>query len=386
VKRIAPAVGLGVAAVVIVCMLIVARQPECWVRYVRALVQGPDVPLSFYQPRELVEGGNRPPAPRVAPALEMLNAGPLQEAADYAAKFDSNALIVTRHGHIVFERYWHGSDFNTLIDSQSFMRTLNAVLVGIAIDSRKIGWPDEPIGYLVPQWSHDPRGAITIRNLLQMSSGLAPAGARASFGTDIASEDLHRELVGTPGASWADQPADTDLVAMALERAAKERYAQYLSEALWRRLGAADGWLWLDRAGGMAHADCCLIARQGDWVRLGELLASGGRFEGDEVVTPKWVAQMLVPAKGNTSYGGSLKLKPGRASEAYALPGVFAVEGRGNRMWLVPSMSLVILRTGGALGGDWDDSRIPNLIIRGARDYVPPAPHPGDLRSLVPNH
>ena len=385
-KRIAPAVGMGVAAVLILCTLIVARQPQCWIRYVRALVQGPDVPLSFYQPRELVEGGNRAPAPRVAPALEMLNAGPLQEAADYAAKFDSNALIVTRHGHIVFERYWHGSDFNTLIDSQSFMRTLNAVLVGVALDARKIGWPDEPIGYLLPQWSHDPRGAITIRNLLQMSSGLAPAGARAPFATDIASEALHRRQVGTPGSSWADQPADTDLVAMALERAAQERYAEYLSDALWRRLGAADAWLWLDRPGGMAHADCCLVARQGDWVRLGELLAEGGRFEGDEVVAPKWVAQMLVPARGNSSYGSGLQLKPGKAAEAYALPGVFAVEGRGNRMWLVPSMSLVILRTGGALAGDWDDARIPNLIIRGARDYVPPAPRPGDLRSLVPNH
>jgi CubicO group peptidase (beta-lactamase class C family) len=383
VKRIAQ---WAAVAAVVVCVLMVARQPEGSVRYLRALVQGPDVPLSFYQPRELVEGGNRPAAPRVAPSLEMLNAGPLQEAADYAAKFDSNALIVTRHGHIVFERYWHDSDFDTLIDSQSFMRTLNAVLVGVAIDSRKIGWPDEPIGYLLPQWSRDPRGAITIRNLLQMSSGLAPVGARARFSTDIASEGLHRKLVGTPGSSWADQPADTDLVAMALERAAKERYAQYLSDALWRRLGAADAWLWLDRAGGMAHADCCLIARQGDWVRLGELLAEGGRFEGDEVVAPKWVALMLAPAKGNSSYGGGLKLKPGKSSEAYALPDVFAVEGRGNRMWLVPSMSLVILRTGGTLGGDWDDARIPNLIIRGARDYVPPAPRRGDLRSLVPNH
>jgi CubicO group peptidase (beta-lactamase class C family) len=209
---------------------------------------------------------------------------------------------------------------------------------------------------------------------------------RAPFGTDIASEDLHRKLVGTPASLWADQPADTDLVAMALERATQERYAQYLSDALWRRLGAANAWLWLDRAGGMAHADCCLIARQGDWVRLGELLASGGRFEGDEVVAPKWVAQMLVPAKANPSYGAGLKLKAGKSAEAYALPDVFEVEGRGNRMWLVPSMSLVILRTGGTLGGGWDDSRIPNLIIRGARDYVPSAPRPGDLRDLVPNH
>ena len=98
------------------------------------------MPLSFYQPRERVEGGNRPPAPRVAPALEIADRRPLQEAADYAAKSDSNALIVTRHGHIVFEQYWHGTEFDTLEDAQSFMRTLNAVLVGVAIiRARSVG-------------------------------------------------------------------------------------------------------------------------------------------------------------------------------------------------------------------------------------------------------
>ena len=386
---------LTAVAVVVVCMLLVAREPQFWKRYAWSLAQGPDLPLSFYEPRELVKGGNRPPAPRVAPSLEMLDAAALQAAADYADKYRSRALIVTRHGHIVFERYWQGTDFNTLVDSQSFMRTLNAVLVAIAIDQRKIGWPDEPIGYLIPEWSHDPRGAVTVRNLLQMSSGLAPggspavpwgAGARELFAPDVAGEYLQRKLVGTPGAIWADQPADAQLLSVAVERATKERYAEYLSEALWSRLGAADAWLWLDRTGGTAHADCCLLARQGDWVRLGELLASSGRFEGDEVIAPKWLSQLLAPAKGNPTYGAALKLKATNSSEAYAVPGVFEVEARGNRMWLVPSMELVILRTGERVGGGWDDSRIPNLIIRGARDYVPPQPRPGDLRSLVPNH
>jgi hypothetical protein len=50
-------------------------------------------------------------------------------------------------------------------------------------------------------------------------------------------------------------------------------------------------------------------------------------------------------------------------------------------------MALVILRTGSTLGGGWDDSRIPNLIIRGARDYVPAQARPGvNLRDLVPSH
>jgi CubicO group peptidase (beta-lactamase class C family) len=375
-------------AVVVVCMLAVAREPQFWKRYVRSLIQGPDVPLSFYEPRELLQGGNRPPAPRVAPALEMLDIAALQSAADYAAQFNSDALIVTRHGHIVFERYWHGTDFNTLVDSQSLIRPLNAVLVGIAITQRRIGWPDEPIGLFLPEWSHDPRGAITVRNLLQMSSGLEPDGPREQFGSDITAAYLQQKLVRKPGELWADQAVDSQLLALVIERATQQRYAQYLSVALWRRLGAADAWLWLDRSGGEAHADCCLLARQGDWVRLGELLANNGRFEGEEIVRPRWLPQVLSPTKGNPSYGMYVKLKADKtAAESYAAPDLFMVEGRGHRMWLVPSMSLVILRTGAAPGSSWDDSRIPNLIIRGARDRVPARVGPGvDIRSLVPNH
>ena len=61
----------------------------------------------------------------------------------------------------------------------------------------------------------------------------------------------------------------------------------------------------------------------------------------------------------------------------------------GNRLWLVPSLQIAILRTGHMPrgGGDWDDARIPNLIIHGARDYVPQQGQPAaDLSKLVPNH
>jgi hypothetical protein len=77
-------------------------------------------------------------------------------------------------------------------------------------------------------------------------------------------------------------------------------------------------------------------------------------------------------------------------SEPYAVDDVFVVEGNGgNRLWLVPSMHMAILRMGRLprQATDWDDSRIPNLIIRGARDYQPPAARPGaDISSIVPGH
>lgn len=388
-------------AIVVVALMVITREPQFWKRYGTALMHGSSVPLSFYQPRELVEGGNMPPAPRVSPALESLDAEALQKAADYAAGHNSRALIVTRHGHIVFERYWHGTGFDTLEDSQSFARTVTALLTGIAIGDRKIGWPDEPIGNFIPEWRNDPRGTITVRNLLQMSSGLGATGpaaspwsalARERFGPDVISEDLSQTLVARPGETWLDQPADPQLLSLVIERAAKQRYAQYLSEGLWRRIGAADAWGWLDRAGGSVHADCCLLVRQGDWIRVGELLVNNGRYQGDEIVPPGWVAQMLLPTKGNPSYGAYVRVKTGTtAGEPYALPDVFAVEGRGHRMWVVPSLQMVILRTGDSPGApgnaSFEETRIPNLIIRGARDYVPQQARPGvDLKSLVPNH
>jgi hypothetical protein len=366
------------------------RDPIYWKRFVTALSHGGgELPLSFYEPRQLVAGGNVPPAPRVSPELESLDPRPLNEAARYAQRYGTHALIVTRHGHIVFEEYWSGTKFDTLEDSQGFSRTLTALLIGIAISDRKIGWPDEPIGNFIAQWSNDPRGKITVRNLLQMSSGLSPATPDARFTTDVLKATLKARLAGKPGEIWAERAADPQLLALVIERATKEKYADYLSEALWRRLGAADAWLWMDREGGTPHADCCMLVRQGDWIRLGELLATNGRYQGDEIVAPGWIPQMLLPAKGNANYGSYLRLGVTEsASEPYAAPDAFLVSSGGYRLWVVPSMQLVILRTGPALiGAGWDDSHIPNLIIRGGRDFTPAQARPGSqLKALVPNH
>ena len=70
--------------------------------------------------REKVAGGDSPPAPRVAPETEQLEPAALEAAARYAGAHRSLALIVSRHDHIVFERYWQGTDFDTPADAQSF--------------------------------------------------------------------------------------------------------------------------------------------------------------------------------------------------------------------------------------------------------------------------
>ncbi|MGH8211040.1 MAG: serine hydrolase, partial [Steroidobacteraceae bacterium] len=212
------------------------------------------------------------------------------------------------------------------------------------------------------------------------------------LGSDVIAAHLAEPLASKPGSTWAEQSADPQLLALVLERATGMRYAELVSQALWRRIGASDAWLWLDRPGGTAHADCCMLARQGDWIRLAQLLIKDGNYRGDEVIRPGWIARMLVPAQGNASFGSYVRLGKGNVAgtEPYAIDDVFLVESKGgNRLWLVPSMQMAILRMGHLprRAADWDDARIPNLIIRAARDYLPPQGRPGgDLSKLVPGH
>jgi CubicO group peptidase (beta-lactamase class C family) len=374
-------------AVVVAAVLVIAREPLYWLRRLNLPVHASgELPQSSYAPRVVVQGGNQPPAPRESPVAEQLDAAALQAAADYAERQQSRALIVTRHGYIVFEKYWQGSNLDTVVESAGLGRVVAALATGVAISDRKIGWPDEPIGYLIPAWSKDPRGEITVRNLLQMSSGLG--SSTSQYSTNIIGRYLDLPSEAPPGTRWLDQGVDPDLLAYVIQKATGQPYAQYLSQAIWARIGAGDASLWLDGPGGDAHVDAGFFARQGDWLRVAELLLQNGNYQGDEVIVPRWVPQLLQPVKSNPNYGSYVRLSthPAPGMSPYATEDVFVVEGGGNRLWLVPSLQIAILRTGGPPASDWDDGRIPNLVIRGARDFVPAARPGADIRPLVPNH
>ncbi len=362
--------------------------PSLWTAYLQALSRRSAV---IYQPRDTIAGGHQPAAPRVLPGSELLDARALEEAARYAGDHGAQALIVSRHDHIVFERYWRGTSFGTFIDAGALTPLLVALATGNAISHRRIGWPDEPLGVILPEWADDPRGAITVRDLLRFSSGLATAGS-GDNPLDLAASLMTRPLTAPPGSRRLEQPSDPQLMALVLERATRERYARFVSETIWRPIGAGDAWMWLDHPGGAAHADCCMISQQGDWIRIGELLLRDGNYRGDELMRPGWVAAMRSPGKNAPDFGMFVRVagRPAPGRETYAARDAFVAGGaEGNRLWIVPSMGIVILRTGSATTGEpgWDDARIPNLVIRGARDFLPPSALPGaDLSSIVPGH
>jgi CubicO group peptidase (beta-lactamase class C family) len=129
----------------------------------------------------------------------------------------------------------------------------------------------------------------------------------------------------------------------------------------------------------MVHADCCMWASIRDMVRVGEMLLNKGVFNGKQILPEGWVDEMIVPSKANVNYGMQIWLgneytqyRPYDSrleafsnihNEPYKTEDVFYMDGLGKqRLYMVPSKSLVILRTGDN-SREWDDSMLPNLFI-----------------------
>jgi CubicO group peptidase (beta-lactamase class C family) len=118
---------------------------------------------------------------------------------------------------------------------------------------------------------------------------------------------------------------------------------------------------------GAVRASCCMTARLGDWMRVGELLAKDGVYEGNELAPRDFVALMRTPPSKDAKYGFYLRVNGG-----FAAHDVVWLESDGKqRLWIVPSLELVILRVGDEPPRDrgWDELMIPDSIIRGTSGW-----------------
>lgn len=348
-------------------------------------------PPGWFDPTERVSGGGLPD-PVVATAKERTIAGgALAMAEAYAESKDSLALIIVRGGRIEFERYWQGAGRDTIFNPQSMSKTLLALAVGVAIDEGYITSVNDPIDKYLPRLKNDPRGSITIKNLLQMSGGLAQIstsyditpdnkGVKQHFGSDFIGPIFELKLVDKPGTRWEYNNNETNLLGYLLTQVTGMRYASWLSEKIWQPLGLKDAEMYLDRPGGNVMMSCCILSRPIDFVRVGMMMRDQGRVDGKQIVPADWVKEMIKPSETSKGYGyqtwiGDRDIQadypegvPANyswASESYAAEDSFHMSGHGfQRVWIIPSRDLVILRAGRTWPAKWDESAIPNVIVR----------------------
>ena len=290
--------------------------------------------------------------PRVPLGEAGMDPAAIQQAADYAGSHGTTALVVGRGGHIVYEKYWDATTFDTPVDP-GFAPALLALAVGTALEDRQIHSLDAPLSNYLPELK-PPESAFTTRELLARDHELP----------------LERSA---------------DLLALALERLTQLPYQTLVAQHVWQPLGGGD--LEFMKIPGPfrpmgVSAACCIRARVGDWMRVAEALANDGIFEGNQLTPPRYVVMMLKPAHRDATRGFFTRVDGNFAAHDTAW-----LEGTdGQRLWVVPSLRLTILRLGRKPSVDWDEAMIPNTIVRGTSGWKPPVPGEGVDPKLYAPH
>jgi hypothetical protein len=293
---------------------------------------------------------------------------------DPARSRNTRTLVVVHRGRIVAERYAPGFDAAMPLIGWSMTKAALNALVGLRVKDGKLAVTDRA---LLPEWrdAGDPRGSISLDDLLRMSSGLAfdesydnpladvtqmlfVAGDKAKFAA-------MKPLLHRPGTHW-HYSSGTSVIGARILRAsfaAERDYLRYPSERLFAPLGMSSALIEPDAAGTLV-ASSLMYASARDFARLGLLFLQDGMWQGKRLLTEGWVAYSLTPSKDapDASYGAHMWLKlpesdgfgePPMPEDAYYFLG-----HEQQIVGIVPSRDLVIVRLGlTQKGGDWDHAR-----------------------------
>jgi len=358
-----------------------------WERWTNALSNPLDPDFSWYQPLERTNGNFESPLDSISSEQSEIPLSAFQEAKEYAQNHGSKSLVIQHRGKIVFESYWQETNPDSLFGLHSFTKTMNALLVGHLLNDGYIKSIDESVSDYIEEWRDGDKTNITIKHLLHMSGGLketfdySPFSDRIqrAYGTDIVNANLNMDPEIDPGTVFSHNNYNSQILGILIERASGKRYSEYFSEKIWYPLGSRDAFFFVDRPDGMVHTDCCMWASIRDMIRIGEMLMNKGLFKNKEILPKGWVEQMITPSEPNNNYGmqiwlgneyeerraydARLTMYANYHGEPYVTDDLFFMDGIGKqRMYMIPSESLVILRTGDN-SPDWDDSKLPNLIL-----------------------
>ncbi|MBX9596363.1 MAG: beta-lactamase family protein [Roseomonas sp.] len=326
---------------------------------------------------------------------------PADLAARLEAGFGSGLLrplhgvLLMRDGRILLERYAPGPDQawgrplgevsfgpQTLHDLRSVTKSVTALLYGIALARGQVPAPETALYAAFPEFPDlvaDPaRAGITVRHALTMTLGLRwdeSLPYTDPRNSEIAMEQapdrlrfvLEQPVVAPPGARWTYGGNATTLLAALITRGTGLSLPDFAREALFAPLGITR-FEWHGRGPGDESAASGLRMTLRDLAKIGELLRTGGSWDGRPVVPGDWLAASAAPAIGaedGLRYGLHWYLGAHRAGGA-AHPWIGAFGNGGQRLWSLPAAGLTLA----IFSGDYDQPEAWVTPVRIWREIV----------------
>jgi CubicO group peptidase (beta-lactamase class C family) len=292
----------------------------------------------------------------------------------------TRAVVIVHDGLVVGERYADGITADTPLIGWSMTKSVMNALAGILV--RQGRWSLDA-AVPIPEWRQpgDPRGAITLDDLLHMSSGLEfdeqmtlpltdvlhmllAVGDMAAFAAD-------KPLEAAPGTRWQYSSGTSVILARAMRTAMRDggEYEVFPRRALFEPLRMSSAVLETDAAGTFVGSSL-MYATARDWARFGMLYLQDGVWNGQRILPAGWVeyTRMPAPADASRRYGAHfwLDVPDGYRASAAPLPAdAFHAAGhQGQFVTIVPSRNVVIVRLGGTRHHDaWDQTAFVRDVL-----------------------
>ena len=289
------------------------------------------------------------------------------EVTGYVARNPVTGLLIAKDDQILFEHYQYGRTDRDRFVSQSMVKSITGLLMGIAISEGAIKSVDDAAETYVPGFRGSEYGRTPIRDLLHMSSGV-DFGEEADGGRDlnrlwldmvagfsgkgtVNSIIQFNHRIGPPGTRFHYASIEPDVLGVVLRHATGKSLSEYLQAKIWQPIGAEADAKWVLDAEGLELAHFGFNAVLRDYARLARLLAHDGAWGGQQIIPTRWMvdATTVLPSDGylapgnadrNFGYGYLLWLLPW-GQRQFAMFGDF-----GQRVCVDPASKIVMVQTG----------------------------------------
>ena len=298
----------------------------------------------------------------------------------YSESHGGLALVVVQGDRVLCENH-SGLDADAPWRIYSGTKNFVAVTLLIAAQNGLLSL-DEPASLTLPEWRHDRRQSITIRQLLNQTSGLDPSAAMIGDSGDQLAAAVRARLRATPGAEFHYGPANYQALGEILRRklrASGMSVEDYMHRVIFDPLDIdVAAWAHDDAGHPLMHAGIQLTTA--NWLKFGRFLQHHGTVNGQALLTPHSFAQLFQGTNANPAYGLSFwlnraeeggqpmrDLQPAMDGEQLFVGGprgIYAAEGTGKqRLYLIPSRDVVVVRF--ANGGRFSDQDFLSRLLTG---------------------
>ena len=248
--------------------------------------------LPFLAKSRVVPAGGTPMPLPPGPPLKL----PLDVDAFLAGQHGA-AILVVHDGKLRLERYGLGFDAHGRWTTFSVAKSITSTLVGAAIRDGYIKSMDDKVSDYIPEMKGSAYDAVSLRQLLTMTSGVQWNEDYADPNSDVARFNKHKPEPGVDalvsymrrlpraapaGTRWNYSTGETNLVGVLVGQATKKPLATYLSEKIWVPAGMEQQATWILSRTGKEISGCCLQAAPRDFARFGLFILNGARVNGAE--------------------------------------------------------------------------------------------------------